>query len=845
MNKKFPCEECREQKRKCDCKQPCDRCERFNLKCIYVKAVSPRDQEYVELAKREEMRCEIKALTKQTEMLEQELQNLHSVMRVHHQQSPPMSTKDDMLHINKGRGTGATTTVISPSLIPVSPIDLMMTAATPPDSSSDNNSIITTTVYDHHHQHNNNNYESNKRRRVIAKEGDLSVALKRYDKHKPWTLTVKNGQMAIETFINSHNDLMTRMWDMTGTLRVQDNVPFSFSSFSTFGTLVKMFNTMMLNKYGKTYCRSMVNAMRISSLLAPSSSSSTSTTSTSSSTNTTNSILSSSSSPLSTPLALKSSSTPSSAQQTSLSFQSSLAVQEIESLTLPLLEAYFRCRHFHHLALHTPTFMRLFVTSYSNISTSPVAMALCAAICISESASCQHIIKIIPSDQIVVQGKVYYDRARHLISDRFDDVCLETFATYVFLTSYKLYTGAATASTMSSDQDESNRIGQRYYSNIAERLIHLLEPNFIKITSLHQQQQPLVEESILFHRLKNYLQRLLTYELAFEFKAKDKDMRETGYVQFYEASHSNHELEWFISEDDSKEQREFIEMQKALQQLRQAIFENSRASGILSQDLTVLTETVIQQQVQQTTAHWYMHILPDKLKLPLPVLEATSTTDSHYFSTLQEQCETKGIVPVLTALGLYDEIILIVQSFLHKRIPNPATNWYFLDQYWQGGKITIRQHEHPAGDKWIRRITKLLSVKDAIEYKGTDDEFFSMVKEVMFPTQPVRTSVIQIGIQVAINMVRLLRFVQNSDLWSCFFDMRFLTDVWVVMFRILRFEDYLDATDRRWLPVLRTNMDYCLSMAREQLGNNHDIKIYVEGLDQDFQDYYVSSCYAG
>ncbi|KAG2223743.1 hypothetical protein INT45_003467 [Circinella minor] len=831
MNKKFPCEECREQKRKCDSKQPCDRCERFNLKCIYVKAVSPRDQEYVQLAKREGMRSEIEALTKQTEMLERELQGFHSAMQVQHQHSPPMLAKDDVSSSNKENATASklTTARTSSYLIPLSPIDLMMTAPTPPDSSSsDNNSVITTKSYDYRYSGDKKNQENNaKRRRVIAKKGDFFVAIERDDKRKPWILTVQNGRMIIETFINNHSDLMGRMWDMTSTLCVQNSVPFSFHSFSTFGTLVKMFNTMMVNKYGKTYCRSMINSLRVSAIIAPISLSSPSNANNLATTTATTK-----------PFLLS----PSSSNSPSLQSYSS-PIQDIDTLTMPLLKAFFHCRHLHQLALHIPTFMRLFITKYShNISTSPVAMALCASICVGENSHCHHITKLIPPTQIIAQGKLYYEKARQLISDRFDDLCLETFATFIFLTSYKLYTPLKT----DDDNDSDHYLtGQWCYGELAERYMHLLEPYFMKITTVEGSNNTplLLEEAILFQRLRNYLQQLTTLELAYKFKVNDPNMRETGYVRFYEASHTNHGLQWAIANDDSDEQSEFIEMKKALQQLRKEIFENSRASGILSQDLTVLTETVIQQQVQHTTAHWYMHVLPEKLKLPLPVLEATSTSDSHYFATLKEQCEIKGsIVPVLTVLELYDEIILIVQSFLHKRIPNPATNWYFLDQYWQGGEIMVKKDKHPAGEKWVRRITKLLSVKEAIEYKGTDDEFFSMVKEVMFPSQPVRTSVIQIGIQVSINMVRLLRFIQNSEKWSCFFDMRFLTDVWIVMFRTLRFEDYLDASDRRWLHVVRTNMEYCRAMAREHLGNNEDdLNTYIQGLDQDFQDYYATA----
>ncbi|KAI8142789.1 hypothetical protein BJV82DRAFT_498904, partial [Fennellomyces sp. T-0311] len=163
------------------------RCERFNLKCVYVKAVSPRDQEYVQIAKREEMRAEIKALTDHTEMLERELRNMQSVIRIHQQQSPPLSAQD-----------GSKKDAMSPVIPLRSPVSV-----TCDDQVEDRR----------------------KRRRVIAQEGPVSVAVVRGNKHQPWTLTVKDGKLAIETFIKNHSDLLARLWDMTSTLRVQESVP--------------------------------------------------------------------------------------------------------------------------------------------------------------------------------------------------------------------------------------------------------------------------------------------------------------------------------------------------------------------------------------------------------------------------------------------------------------------------------------------------------------------------------------------------------------------------------------------------------------------------------------------
>lgn len=725
---------------------------------MYLKGFSPRDQEFIQIAKEKQVQCEIEALTTGIELLQREMANLQSTVMYQRQPTPPLSHEDNDSHSSK-RIRARTPNAPYP--------------ATPESMETDDTSSTTTTLS-----------RSTKRQRVIAQDGPMSVVLSQQPNHQrqPWMLTIKNGRLEIETCINTYHDLLPHLHAMTGAVYSQEHVPFTFHAYSTYGSLIKAFNTMILNKYGKTTCRSWVNSMRM--ITFPSASM---TIDNSNNNNTTTT-------------------TP--------------CPQSIAHLIRPLLDAYWNCKHYQHLAVHIPTFIRLFVHPYENnnsLTSSPAVMALCAGICLS---SCQHTSRIIPTESHLGYAQCYYDQARQLIADRFDDPCLETFATFVFLALYEMTMGQHSTSA--------------HYTNLAMRMANMLRPDY---TTQVKMMKDDVQESILFHRLQTFLQQIRLFELATEFDNNDHDQRETGYARFYAACHNPSDEWWVAADDDSIQAHDLIEMHRCLQQLRRDIYNSSRASmTTVPRDLVELTEMIVQQQINQVMVHWYTHTLPDRLKLSLPVLDAMTIPDDTYMKTVEKETKTKGIGAVLTALALYDEGLLIAQSFLHKRLQSPTTQWVHLQQFWQGGRLIMGPEERrqAAGTKWARRIDKLLSVKPLIGYSGTDDEFFAMVMGAMFPEEESKTSVISLAIQTAINAVRLLRFLDASSEWRCFFDMRVLMDVWVLLSRVLRFGHHLDAEDQAMLPRVRNDLKHCLTMVR----NNASHSLYATNLIDKMEEEY-------
>ncbi|KAI7876961.1 hypothetical protein K492DRAFT_172102 [Lichtheimia hyalospora FSU 10163] len=700
------------------------------------------------MAKENEMKCEIEALTTEIELLQKEMCKLQSTTIYQRQPTPPLSHDDNESYNNKW------TRARTPSAT---------YPATPESMETDDTSSTMTTLS-----------RSTKRQRMLAQDGPLSVILSQQQNHQrqPWMLTIRNGRMEIETHVNTYNDLLPHLHAMTSAIYSQEHVPFTFHAYSTYGSLIKAFNTMILNKYGKTTCRSWVNSIRMITLSST----------------------------------IDNNTTP--------------CLQTTSHFIRPLLDAYWNCKHYQHLAVHIPTFIRLFVDPYENnnhLTSSPAVMALCAGICLS---SCQHISNIIPAGSHLEFAQCYYDQARQLIADRFDDPCLETFATFVFLALYQMTVGQG--STLA------------HYTTIAMRIADMLRPEYTTQVTMMRDD---VQESILFHRLQTFLQQIRLFELATEFDNNDRDQRETGYARFYAACHNPSDEWWIAADDDSIQAHDLIEMHRCLQKLRRDIYNNSRITmATVPRDLVELTEIIVQQQINHAMVHWYTHMLPDRLKLSLPVLDAINIPDDVYMKTVEKETKTKGIGAVLTALALYDEGLLIAQSFLHKRLQGSSTRWVHLQQLWQGGRLIMgpEERKQAAGTKWARRIDKLLSVKPMIGYNGTDDEFFAMVMGAMFPEQESKTSVISLAIQTAINAVRLLRFLDASSEWRCFFDIRVLMDVWVLLTRVLRFEHHLDAEDQAYLPRVRNDLEHCLTMVR----NNASHSLHAANLIGKMEDEY-------
>ncbi|CEP09207.1 hypothetical protein [Parasitella parasitica] len=729
--------ECRDQKRKCNGEIPC---ERFNLCCVYTTARSPRDEEYIELARRA-------ALVSQVESLNNQIKDMENLMK-------------DM---SKNRGFS------NLALSPVNSIPSLIDDSDKSISSYDNDSIICLASIPPNVEINNLDEfitpKPNKRIKLIASSGDNTHAYlspneknssKGQDGSAPWTLTFKKGNICIDTNVKTHTDLLSNLYDMMSAVQLLPQVPPKVSLAVKQHSLIGILNSLIRKKYGKTHCKNVARSVRI--FITPD---------------------------LST-------------VNTMVISQSS---DSIQTTSMKLLRAYLRCQHLQQLAIHVRTFIRLYVDGNA-LENSPAAMALCAAIC---TLRCKHVADCLPSISLVEYSKFYFERARDLLSDLFDQFDLETLTSYTFMTIYKL--------TVSHTEEAL------LYAGMAERIILILAPHYDAILKQKNTDNTNASfllkkgEAVHFSRLRNHLHRAQTFEQISRAgnptitpTAKDSVLLNDKDLPFCTLIHMG-EGKWEIAEDDSVQEKWFAEMNGYILRLQRAEHEASRAAQ--SCDLHHLVG-LIGHQVEMATRHWYYKVLPPEFRLSLPLYDS-SMSCKEYYTTLERECSHSAI-PVLTTLALYEEWIVLSQTYLPKKMPSPENDWRLLNEVWRGGSTVDTTNQ-----KWIRRVAKLMDLRKAIEFEGTDQEYLLAVNAMLGPTETaVNSATILLALHSAFNTIRLVQFLRSRAA-DCYFDIRILINAWQYLLTISKLQGLMPAEVLAFIPRIHRNLTTCMSIVQEEL----------------------------
>ena len=607
--------------------------------------------------------------------------------------------------------------------------------------------------------------KSNKRMKLIASSGDSAHAYlstddlnenEHEDKTAPWTLTFRKGNMCLDTNVKSHTDLLNNLYQMMGTAELMLQVPTNISMAVKENSLIAILNSLIRKKYGKTHCKNVARSVRI--FVTP-----------------------------------------------DLSTVNTMVVAQspdsIKTTIMKLLRAYLRCQHLQQLAIHVRTFIRLYVDENA-IEDSPAVMALCATIC---TLRCKHIADCLPSISLVEYGKFFFERARDLLSDLFDQFDLETLTSYTFMTIYKL--------TVSHTEEAL------LYADMAERITLVLSPHYnaiLKQNSTGKDDLSFLHakgEAVHFSRLRNHLHRAQTFEQisragnpAFTPTAKHSVLLNGKDLPFCTLIHMG-EGKWEIAEDDSVQEKWFAEMNGYILRLQRAEHEASRAAQ--SCDLHHLVG-LIGHQVEMATRHWYYQILPPEFRLSLPLYDSNIPC-KEYYTTLERECSHSAI-PVLTTLALYEEWIVLSQSYLPKKMPAPDYDWAHLSKVWHGGHTV-----ETTDPKWIHRVAKLMDLRKAIEFEGTDQEYLMAVHSMLGPTETkVDSKTIILALHSAFNTVRLIKFLRSRAA-DCYFDIRILINAWQYLLTISKLQGLMPAEILALVPRIHKNLTTCMSIVQEEL----------------------------
>ncbi|CEP06817.1 hypothetical protein [Parasitella parasitica] len=806
--KKTPCNGCRERKRKCTYEQPCERCVKAGVECTYTVMPSPKDMEYIQEL---EYINQIEAIQHQISCMENEIGILRlakeNKSNQKEKQSSPVATKlqnypspvslknqtsmsfDDHSQRHKYKHRHKPMMLTDPF------IDYE--GVPPPQQPSPPSDFLQIEPFykfkrgfkngrkKHYHAHHH-----------VFKSNNIQVELKsqqqQENESKPWSLTVKNGNMTIETFIHSHAQLMNCLGSMVSTAIHQEKtsqLPFPFNIEPTTHTTAmnKVLSILIWRSYGKSRFKSLTKY---------------------------------------TPVLLHSVAPQ---QLTRI-----IPVEGLTNITMRLVFTYFQCQHLRHFTVYIPEFVNAYMNE--DILQSPAVMALCSHLC---QQSCKHGAEILPLDAVREYGLYYFEQARELIEDRFDEISLETLITFTFMALYKIKT---------KDDVEADK-----YLSMAERIYTVLLPQFEYKPSSNNEPSG---ESKLFSRIfrcMHHCRSIIELHDAVNRMFKVPGM---GPHRLFRLLDSEDEVKIHIFPGDSPKEVQFIKMKHYICALRQAIKDGARCAEATDFPSYI---GVFGHHVEMAMRNWYRNVLPEDYQLSLPLFE-DHISDLDFFIALEKDCQESPI-PLLTTIALYNEYLIMAKSYIPK---NPTKAHLDTEelirkfkqmQYTTEHGMKDRQDpstdSHKQGDRshfWFKVIEKVRYFKkhhqqqfSDDELEQSDEEYFTQFIKALNPSKlNFDMPLIHTSVKSALNTVRIVQFLVSHD-FSCFLDLRWIMNAWEVLLRAARFKYQQPDDEAVTLDRIRANLILCLDIVKEQLDwHNRDPEgEFMLEMDQQFKELFV------
>lgn len=634
-----------------------------------------------------------------------------------------------------------------------------------------------------------------RKRRHLIKSNNIQVELssQQESESKPWALTVTNGNMCIETFITSHAQLMSCLGGMVSTAIYQEKTaqlpfPFNIEPTPQATAMNKVLGILIWRKYGKSKFKSITKH---------------------------------------TPVLMHSVAP----QQISRV----IPVEGLTTITMRLLVTYFQCQQLQHFALYVPGFVKLFMND--NLLKSPAVMALCSNLC---QQCCRHIVEILPLEASRDYGLYYFEQARQLVEDRFDEASMETLVTYAFMAMYKLKT---------KQDDEANR-----YLSMAERIYTMLLP-------LHEykplsNQEP-SGESMLFSRIFRCIHHCRSVLELHEAMNNMFKIRGMGPHKLFSLLDSQDHIKIHIFPGDSPREVQFIKMRQYLCALTQAIKDGARCAA--ASDLPSYIG-VFGHHIEMAMRNWYRNVLPDDYQLSLPLFD-DSISDLDFFTTLEIECRETPI-PLLTTLSLYNEYLIMAKSYMSKTPEQPELNTEELIKKFKemqySTKHDIKGRHDPcptASDKqhnraffWLKVVEKVKFFKQFHqqqfadhELELSDEEYLTnFIKALNLSKVNFDMPFIHTSVKSALNTVRIVQFLVSHDC-ACFLDLRWVMNAWDILLRAARFRYQQPDDDAVTLDRIRANLLLCLSIVKDQLDfNNRDPEgEFMKDMNQQFEELFA------
>ncbi|KAI8582083.1 hypothetical protein K450DRAFT_228920 [Umbelopsis ramanniana AG] len=346
------------------------------------------------------------------------------------------------------------------------------------------------------------------------------------------------------------------------------------------------------------------------------------------------------------------------------------------AMTVQLLQIYFSCQHLRQMAIHRKTFLDMFFKP--NDVKAPV-YALCAAIV---TMRCKHVLQVVPYESQLIYGEYYFNKARQLYSEQFDEISLETYCTLIFMTMYK-------ATILRPDEGDN-------YLNLANRMGEELLPLYSRPASPSPGSKQgddvglrtftLSGEAEMFKRLlrtcKQLAFRLFLLKQPSHLGPPPKHFQGHGPgphrmshrmkgdpADRYPHHQGVHPRSLLLSccLDETPIELRYIQQSKYMALHRETI--HTVMASVFPHIHDTLSSTFVIATItsfDQSMRNWYYQTLPQELRIALPLFDDTISD-----TTLIEAVSFDRIrdsVPLTLLITFYTEFIVVMKKLL-PRIP--------------------------------------------------------------------------------------------------------------------------------------------------------------------------------
>ncbi|KAI8343224.1 hypothetical protein BC941DRAFT_410750 [Chlamydoabsidia padenii] len=207
--KKTPCEGCRNQKRKCNGNNPCQRCGKLNLTCVYLKNSAPDDFEYIQLAREA-------ALNEQVAFLEDQLDELGAAVEDMKKQQQQQQQQQQQYSLSIDIATPA-----------LSYDDTDLSSV---DSNDHQIPVVRSTE-------------------IVRRGGSSSSSV---SAPPVWTLEVTKGGLSFETQVKTHTDLLVHAQNLAQVIQLNDIIPSGVQRNAHQGALMDTIGSRILYRSNKS-----------------------------------------------------------------------------------------------------------------------------------------------------------------------------------------------------------------------------------------------------------------------------------------------------------------------------------------------------------------------------------------------------------------------------------------------------------------------------------------------------------------------------------------------------------------------------------------------------------------